>query len=284
MLAKIIVTSNNRSLAIAEMQNMLNKTVVQGIETNKALLTRILSEHDFLKADIHTTWCDDIAKKMATEGKAQTEDVTEFVVGYILNKTKEFKQEVNHTSSSSLWKSVGYWRNYCRMHILVGDKPYFVQWRFEHNNQLALVIEEKNHQFFYERITDNESRIFVNDKWKLLNTSASNDKRCYVSVDGITLTISENLKSFKKSKTKQQVNGLHSSIVSPLPGKVIKIHTPVGTQVKKGDALLIIESMKMENKVVAVADSTIKKVLVVEGQQLEGSEVLLELEHKIHSN
>ena len=65
---------------------------------------------------------------------------------------------------------------------------------------------------------------------------------------------------------------------SPMPGKVIKVLSEVGGEVKKGDVLLIVEAMKMENNLIAPRDGKVESVNVKEGEMVDGNKVLLSLE------
>lgn len=64
---------------------------------------------------------------------------------------------------------------------------------------------------------------------------------------------------------------------SPLPGSVIKVCVSVGQAVKKGDTLLTLESMKMENPVMAEQDGVVKQIAVVEGQNVMQEDLLVVL-------
>ena len=57
-------------------------------------------------------------------------------------------------------------------------------------------------------------------------------------------------------------------------GKVFKIEANVGQAVKKGDAVVIIEAMKMENEIVAPASGTIKQILVQKGSNVDTDAVI----------
>ena len=63
-------------------------------------------------------------------------------------------------------------------------------------------------------------------------------------------------------------------VVSPMPGTILEVKAPVGTSVKKGDVVIVLEAMKMENDVVASADGTIKQILVQKGSAVETDDVL----------
>lgn len=66
-------------------------------------------------------------------------------------------------------------------------------------------------------------------------------------------------------------------VKSPLPGSVIKILVSEGQAVKKGDNLLTLESMKMENAIMAEADGTVKQIAVTPGQNVMQDDLLIVL-------
>ena len=66
-------------------------------------------------------------------------------------------------------------------------------------------------------------------------------------------------------------------VKSPLPGSVIKVLVSEGQAVKKGDTLLTLESMKMENAIMAEADGTVKQINVVAGQTVMQDDLLIVL-------
>jgi len=68
------------------------------------------------------------------------------------------------------------------------------------------------------------------------------------------------------------------TVKSPLPGSIVKVLVKAGQAVKKGDVLLTMESMKMENNVCAEADGTVKNIFVEPGKNVMQDDKLLELE------
>ena len=66
-------------------------------------------------------------------------------------------------------------------------------------------------------------------------------------------------------------------VKSPLPGSIIKVMVSEGQAVKKGDTLLTLESMKMENPVLAEQDGTVKQVAVTPGQNVMQDDLLIVL-------
>jgi|JI10StandDraft_1071094.scaffolds.fasta_scaffold27826_4 biotin carboxyl carrier protein len=64
---------------------------------------------------------------------------------------------------------------------------------------------------------------------------------------------------------------------APMPGLVVDIPVKEGDVVSKGDTLVILEAMKMENALKAVADATVKKIVVTKGQAVDKNTLLIQL-------
>ena len=63
------------------------------------------------------------------------------------------------------------------------------------------------------------------------------------------------------------------SVNAPMPGNILDIKVANGASVKKGDVLIILEAMKMENEIVAPCDGTVN-VIVTKGAAVETGAVL----------
>lgn len=66
-------------------------------------------------------------------------------------------------------------------------------------------------------------------------------------------------------------------VSAPMPGKILSVKAGVGTAVKKGDVILVLEAMKMENEVVAPEDGTVASIDVAEGASVEAGDTLATL-------
>jgi glutaconyl-CoA/methylmalonyl-CoA decarboxylase subunit gamma len=66
-------------------------------------------------------------------------------------------------------------------------------------------------------------------------------------------------------------------INAPMPGKILSVKASVGASVKKGDIILVLEAMKMENEIQAPSDGTIASINVNEGSMVETGELLASL-------
>lgn len=66
-------------------------------------------------------------------------------------------------------------------------------------------------------------------------------------------------------------------VSAPMPGKILKIVAQAGAAVKKGEPLIILEAMKMENEIVAPQDGTVASINVAVGDSVEAGAVLASL-------
>lgn len=64
---------------------------------------------------------------------------------------------------------------------------------------------------------------------------------------------------------------------APMPGKILKVNVNAGAAVKKGDVLLVLEAMKMENEICAPQDGTVATVECVAGDSVESGKVLVSM-------
>ena len=64
------------------------------------------------------------------------------------------------------------------------------------------------------------------------------------------------------------------SITAPMPGTILKVNVQNGAAVKKGDVLMVLEAMKMENEIMAPSDGTVASVNVAQGASVEAGAVL----------
>ena len=67
-------------------------------------------------------------------------------------------------------------------------------------------------------------------------------------------------------------------IKSPMQGNILEIKASLNQKVQKGDILIILEAMKMENEILAPTNGTIKNIKIKVGDSVNNNDVLLEME------
>jgi biotin carboxyl carrier protein len=114
-------------------------------------------------------------------------------------------------------------------------------------------------------------------------------RQALVDVDGaapdLTVTVDNRSVPLKVVSARAKVAGRAapppkvgaSSVLSPMPGKVVKVLVAVGDEVKSGQGVVVVEAMKMENELKAPKDGKIKAVAAKEGQAVEAGQSLVTL-------
>ena len=85
----------------------------------------------------------------------------------------------------------------------------------------------------------------------------------------------ERSRLLKKYAAADPVLTRKAEIHAPMPALVVNVEVKAGQSVKKGDGLVVLEAMKMENELRAPHDGTVKKVLVEKGMKVEKGELIL---------
>ena len=114
--------------------------------------------------------------------------------------------------------------------------------------------------------------LLVDGKRMTAHISSDLAKR-WVTIDGQTQMLT------KTSGAKQGVRHEHAGgLTAPMPGQVRSVSVGVGDVVKKGQTLLTLEAMKMEIRIQALKDGTVKILHVAQGQTVEREQILIEME------
>jgi 3-methylcrotonyl-CoA carboxylase alpha subunit len=101
------------------------------------------------------------------------------------------------------------------------------------------------------------------------------------SRDGDAMVISggrEAIMTMGTTKKMKKGAGHAGGLASPMPGKIFKIVKESGSEVKKGEPILILEAMKMEHSIRSDKDGRVKKIFYKVGELVQGGVILAEVE------
>ncbi len=158
------------------------------------------------------------------------------------------------------------------------------------NDQFLFEIENKDSAFLVngEQVQLDVSTLSHNNTHVLYQNTSFNtelveinkaEKTCKIKVNGNTYQISIEDQFdvlLKQLGLDNLTSNKISEIKAPMPGLVLKVLIEENTEVKKGDNLLILEAMKMENILKSSTDGVIKKVLVKQGDKVEKNQILVQ--------
>ena len=106
-----------------------------------------------------------------------------------------------------------------------------------------------------------------------------NGKSYRVELEEIEQVDTAPLEEKKRQESKRIVdNSGAKEVVSPIQGQVTNIKVKVGDKVQKGDVLLIVEAMKLENEVVSPFEGQVAEILVTKGQNVKAKDVIVTIE------
>jgi 3-methylcrotonyl-CoA carboxylase alpha subunit len=134
---------------------------------------------------------------------------------------------------------------------------------------LRVTVNGAGHALSGERLDDGRLLIRLDERtFKARAVRAGHDWHVFAEGD------------YRRLSLKQELAGAGEdtragSLAAPMPGKVIKVMAQTGARVTKGEALLILEAMKMEHTITAPADGVVKEIHYGPGEQvLEGAELI----------
>lgn len=155
---------------------------------------------------------------------------------------------------------------------------------FDKENYSLIYINKKPYEIeLLKKFGDDVFSFAVNQKLYQVDLDFDKEGNLEISYDGMSFEINitnETRKMLQKFITQSGTGSkIHSGIVkAPMPGMIIKIYVQEGMHVLKGDKLIIIEAMKMENVLKSTVSGVIKSIKVKEGIAIEKDAVLFEIE------
>jgi biotin carboxyl carrier protein len=141
-----------------------------------------------------------------------------------------------------------------------------------------IYVNDQYVDFEIKRITNRKFKIFKNDRIHNAEVIEQNGKDLILKIDGQTLNVkvTDHIDQIlAKLGMDVVVSTIVKEIKAPMPGSILSIVVKEGAEVAKGDPLLILEAMKMENMIKSPGDGIIDKILVGEKESVEKNQVLI---------
>jgi acetyl/propionyl-CoA carboxylase alpha subunit len=279
MLAKLIVHGKNREDARKQMIKALNKTHIGGLSTNRDFLSGLLRSNEFRENRIHTRFIDLELKKLLESimkrGDRPSVETLIATAGFIAL----FRDEESTGIKQSPWQQIGHWRIIPGITLKSDFGTHLLKYRFQKVNEAVLfrindqesLVSLENKKGHYYRLSINGQRIKL---WAIRDRS-----EILLDVDGLQFKFRRPDLSDRRyiPVGKKQKSNVAGEISAPLNGRVVRIHVKEGEEVSEGMSLVVIESMKMENKILADQKAIVKQIGVSEGQQVRTNQILLTL-------
>lgn len=273
MIAKLITRGATREQARRRMQQALAQTQIVGVHSNVDFLSRLMQDEAFATADLDTGLIERRRETLLPEFAQSPDEVLACAVAAVLLEEGGIDQDP--WSIKDCWRLRG---DYCRRFVWVdGERQRQVSWMQSGRSQ-KLDVEGRCVDVSWTGWRISSGAIELNMRVLDTQRTAIVQKQG-ASVDIFlegrhsVLVLLDPLLQSTQGMTSQE-----GDLTAPMPGKIIALHVKQGQVVKRGEALLVMEAMKMEHVVFAPADGVIKDVFFSAGEQVSEGVALIGLE------
>jgi 3-methylcrotonyl-CoA carboxylase alpha subunit len=299
MIAKLIVWGADRDQARARMVQALAQTQVVGVHTNVAFLTRLMTDQAFAACDLDTGLIEQQRATLLPAPAPASHEALAFAVAALLLCETAAVSDDDPWARTDGWRLNGLYRRAfswvdqegarsCVLHrqgidqvLEMDGERYAFGWRTAKSGNAV-----KNHNTGKSHNTGKDDNTAKDDNTPALNIELTLG---HLAVTGTVVRRGERFDVFSsgamtslvlKDPLKHAADGQSEpagGLTAPMPGKVIAVHVAVGDKVKRGQALLVMEAMKMEHTIAAPGEGTVKELLYGVGDQVAEGAALITL-------
>ena len=282
LIAKLIVRGNDRKSCLQRMLRALGETQVAGVTTNVDFLAAVIAHEAFHAADFDTGFIERHQADLFRDREAVPPDILCLAVLYQVLRRASLagREAASSADPASPWWATDNWRP----NLLEEEHFSFHDGIGEYEVGIAVAGNRREHS---------EPDYVIRTGGQVMRASGQleADGRLSAILDGTQRRIDvaedhDHLVIFDSGNTcrlKQLSDGGHAAeeeaggnLISPMPGTVIEVMTSEGQQVEKGDALLVLEAMKIEHIIAAPHDGTVQSLHYRAGDMVEeGVELLV---------
>ena len=274
MIAKLIAYGRDRGEALARLRAALAEVEIAGLATNVEFLRRVVASRAFAAGDLDTGLIErSRGEVFGPRGAVPDRILAAAVFAELDEEEREaHSRAANSGDPYSPWHKVDGWRlnqeSHHDFHFVEGGAEHRVRAWFRENG-LGVEIGTRACALSGERLADGGLLVHLGgDSFKARAVRAGRD--WHIFCDGAYRRL-----SLRPELAVTDEDTRAGSLCAPMPGKVIQVMAKAGARVAKGDALLILEAMKMEHTITAPADGVVKEIHYAAGEQvLEGAELI----------
>ncbi len=161
-------------------------------------------------------------------------------------------------------------------HVRASGKDFLIEF-FDDEGRKGSINDEA-FSWDVSRISDNKYHVIKANRSYSVEVLPEVDGKQQIKVNG-TIYSTETIDKFdellKKLGMEKNGAGKVNELKAPMPGQVLNVVVQVGQQVAKGDKLLVLEAMKMENAIKSPTDAEIAAIEVKKGDTVEKNQVMV---------
>ena len=277
MIAKLSCHAKNRQAAIETAQHALKDFIIQGLVTNKAYLWEVIKNPDFLENNIDTSFCathQDALLSALNESRNNL-NINDIAVAFLVY---DFGKKHFEAQAENVWEQIGYWRYHMQLTVDVEGRLVPIGITDAEARRIKGEVDGKPFTAEFIGHDGYQLKLMLNGRTETVYCSVNDEQRTIVNFHGLNFSChrTDQLNDTVDYACKEQVTD-KSRLVSPMPGKVVKINVKEGDEVDEGTIMIVVEAMKMENNITATAKAKVKRILVTEGEMVDNKMQLIEL-------
>jgi pyruvate carboxylase subunit B len=145
------------------------------------------------------------------------------------------------------------------------------------NGRSILKTDNEEQHFSFLNLGNNRYSLIHNNKSHLIHIIREG-AYYHVHIDGDYFAVrieDERMRNLRQLVQQASHSSGKQTMVAPIPGLITKINVKQGDIIKKGDGLVILEAMKMENEIKANRDGKVERVLINQGVTVEKDQALI---------
>jgi 3-methylcrotonyl-CoA carboxylase alpha subunit len=272
MIAKLIVWGENRAQALARLDAALSATHIVGLATNVAFLRRVVRTSAFASADLDTALIERERAALFDYAALPLECAAAGVIAREL-ANEQALQDHDPWSRRDGWRMFGGATR--RFDLDVGGTHHVVTLQRLHDGALALTVGKTTWPFSACALADgDEDRhdVTLGERRWTLAVYAQGERISVFAPEGMLA-----LQEYDAIAHAGEGASPGGSLTAPMPGKVVALLAKPGEKVTAGQALAVMEAMKMEHTIAAPRDGTVAELLYGVGDQVAEGAALLRL-------
>ena len=274
MIAKLIVWGENRAQALARLDQALCGTHLLGPATNVAFLRRVVNSHAFATADLDTALIEREHAALFGAAPLPTELAVAAVFAHALAAGAAL-QDADPWSHRQGWRLHGNAKR--SLHLELHGQALSVQLQQVRKSAPGaadvLQIDDAQWPFESRSLGDDQFELLVAGQRHVATVYARGRADTRYAV--FTPAGSAHLNAFDPIALLGAGAAEGGRLTAPMPGKMVGFLAQVGDRVERGQALAVMEAMKMEHTITAPRDGVVAELLYAVGDQVaEGGELL----------
>ncbi len=236
-------------------------------------------EHEPIKTKVSVT---DKAKPKRSSYNKNKVEFPVAMIGFLLYTMNSRQIEENKISSNGndVWSAIGFWRNMMKIDVTYGEGNIPVYINKMKNKEYEFEIEGKTYMAELLNIDLGEVDFKLGEDSFLAEFSKGDENFTKTKINEGEFQFLRNdlLDTDVAAHEEEGAGDDTKKLIAPIPGRVFKIEVKEGQEVKKGDLVMVIEAMKMENNITASKDCKITKLLVDLNEMVEAGNALADIE------